>query len=88
MLRCAVFDRVSYLTILRPTMPTELPHAVDAELSLSYDELEVLRLQYQKEQAQSHITVQTKFNYAWGLVKSPMREHQSEGVSLLQGSSR
>jgi Fis1 N-terminal tetratricopeptide repeat len=47
----------------------------------------VLRLQYQKEQAQSHITVQTKFNYAWGLVKSPMREHQSEGVRLLQGAS-
>jgi hypothetical protein len=37
--------------------------------------------------AQSHVTVQTKFNYAWGLVKSPMREHQVEGVRLLQGAS-
>jgi hypothetical protein len=46
---------------------------------------QVLRLQYQKEQAQAHITVQTKFNYAWGLVKSPMRENQVEGVRLLQG---
>ena len=45
----------------------------------------MLRLQYQKELAQSHITVQTKFNYAWGLVKSPVREHQVEGVRLLQG---
>jgi len=48
---------------------------------------QVLKIQYQKEQAQAHITVQTKFNYAWGLVKSPMREHQVEGVRLLQGAS-
>src|ERR1700683_5032211 len=91
-------------------MPTELPYAADAEVSLSYDELQacitpphtpcpplqpkayndvlqVLRLQYQKELAQSHITVQTKFNFAWGLVKSPMRENQVEGVRLLQGES-
>ncbi|KAI1796632.1 mitochondrial fission 1 protein [Ganoderma leucocontextum] len=65
-------------------MPTELPYAADAEEALSYDELEVLRLQYQKELSQSHVTVQTKFNYAWGLVKSPLREHQVEGVRLLQ----
>ncbi|KAI0091710.1 mitochondrial fission 1 protein [Irpex rosettiformis] len=65
-------------------MPTELPYAADAEVSLSYDELEVLRTQYQKEQTQAHVTIQTKFNYAWGLVKSPLREHQVEGVRLLQ----
>lgn len=65
-------------------MPTELPYAADAEVSLTYDELEVLRLQYQKEVAQAHVTVQTKFNYAWGLVKSPMHEDQVEGVRLLQ----
>ncbi len=46
----------------------------------------MLRLQYEKELAQAHVTVQTKFNYAWGLVKSPMREHQVEGVRLLQGA--
>jgi fission 1 protein len=34
---------------------------------------------------QSHVTTQTKFNYAWGLVKSPVREHQAEGVQLLAG---
>ncbi|KAI0741882.1 mitochondrial fission 1 protein [Daedaleopsis nitida] len=65
-------------------MPTELPYAADAEEALTYGELEVLRLQYQKELSQSHVTVQTKFNYAWGLVKSPLREYQTEGVRLLQ----
>ena len=65
---------------------TEIPYAADAEISLTYDELEVLKIQYVKEQAQGHITVQTKFNYAWGLVKSPQREHQEQGVRLLQGS--
>ena len=33
-----------------------------------------------------HVTVQTKFNYAWGLVKSPRREDQVQGVKLLQGT--
>jgi fission 1 protein len=63
---------------------TELPYAADAEMSLNYDELEVLRIQYQQELAQSHVTIQTKFNYSWGLVKSPVRDHQVEGVRLLQ----
>ena len=49
---------------------------------------QVLRLQYQRELAQAHVTVQTKFNYAWGLVKSPVRAEQVEGVRLLQGASR
>ena len=44
-----------------------------------------MKRQYEKELSQSHVTVQTKFNYAWGLVKSPMKEHQVEGVRLLQG---
>ncbi|KDQ19033.1 hypothetical protein BOTBODRAFT_28520 [Botryobasidium botryosum FD-172 SS1] len=65
-------------------MPSEVPYAADAEVSLQFDELEVLRLQYNKEIQQGHITTQTKFNYAWGLVKSPLREHQVEGVRLLQ----
>jgi len=65
-------------------MPTDLPYAADAEISLGWDELDVLRQQYNLELEKSHITVQTKFNYAWGLVKSPQREHQVEGVKLLQ----
>ncbi|KAG8835095.1 mitochondrial membrane protein [Serendipita sp. 399] len=65
-------------------MPTDVPYAADAELSLSYDELEVLRRQFQKEEEEGHVTTQTKFNYAWGLVKSPQREQQVLGVRLLQ----
>ncbi|KIY63511.1 mitochondrial fission 1 protein [Cylindrobasidium torrendii FP15055 ss-10] len=65
-------------------MTTDLPYAADAEVSLSFDELEVLRIQYAKEVESGHVTVQTKFNYSWGLVKSPVREHQVEGVKLLQ----
>ncbi|KAI0003360.1 mitochondrial fission 1 protein [Russula compacta] len=61
----------------------EVPYAADAEVSLSFDELQVLRSQYEKEVAQTHVTTQTKFNFAWGLVKSPIREHQAEGVQLL-----
>jgi mitochondrial fission 1 protein len=60
-------------------MPTPLSIA-----SFTYF-LQVLRIQYQKELAQNHVTIQTKFNYSWGLVKSPVREHQVEGVRLLQG---
>ncbi|KAI5124187.1 hypothetical protein M0805_005038 [Coniferiporia weirii] len=65
-------------------MTTEVPYAADAEQALSYDELEVLRIQYEKEVEAGHITVQTKFNFAWGLVKSPKRDHQVLGVKLLQ----
>ena len=64
---------------------TELPYAADAEISLTFEELEVLRLQYQKELSQGHVTVQSKFNYAWGLVKSLQRRDQEEGVKLFQG---
>lgn len=69
-------------------MPTELPYAADAHVSLTYDELKVLKIQYEKELSQDHVTVQTKFNYAWALVKSPLREQQVEGVRLLQGACR
>jgi mitochondrial fission 1 protein len=47
--------------------------------------MQVLRSQYRREVAQSHVSVQTKFNYAWGLVKCPRRDEQTEGVKLLQG---
>jgi len=65
-------------------MASDLPYAADAEQSLSYDELEVLKIQYEKEQSQSYISVQTQFNYAWGLVKSPKQEDQARGVRILQ----
>ncbi|KAI1074986.1 mitochondria fission 1 protein [Whalleya microplaca] len=60
---------------------TALPHAVDAETPLKASELQVLRDQYEKEGEM--VGVQTKFNYAWGLVKSNSRNEQQTGVRLL-----
>ncbi|KAI0482857.1 mitochondria fission 1 protein [Xylariaceae sp. FL0804] len=60
---------------------TALPHAVDAETPLKPSELGVLRSQYEKEGEM--VGVQTKFNYAWGLVKSNSRNDQQLGVRLL-----
>ncbi|KAJ5468248.1 hypothetical protein N7475_006000 [Penicillium sp. IBT 31633x] len=44
-------------------------------------ELQVLRAQYEKEG--DYVGIQTKFNYAWGLIKSNARSEQQEGVRLL-----
>ncbi|CDW98216.1 hypothetical protein, partial [Sporisorium scitamineum] len=60
-----------------------LPYAADAETSLSPSELQVLKSQYETELAAGHVTTQTKFNYAWGLVKSKQRADMSIGVGLL-----
>ncbi|KAK4089495.1 hypothetical protein Purlil1_6064 [Purpureocillium lilacinum] len=73
-------------------MVAELPYALDAEtyalaspqsvrLPLNASELNVLRAQYEKEG--DMVGVQTKFNYAWGLVKSNSRHDQQLGVRLL-----
>jgi len=58
-----------------------LPYAADAESPLKPQELQVLRSQYEKEG--EHVGVQTKFNFAWGLIKSNTRNDQQEGVRLL-----
>lgn len=50
--------------------------------------MQVLRKQYEKELQSPYVSVQTKFNLAWGLVKSPRREDHLEGVKLLQGVHR
>ncbi|KAI1766243.1 mitochondrial fission 1 protein [Hypoxylon sp. FL1150] len=60
---------------------TALPYAVDAESPLREAELETLRTQYEKEGDMAGI--QTKFNYAWGLIKSNARRDQQLGVQLL-----
>lgn len=65
--------------------PTNLPYALDVSTPLSSSELSVLRGQYEKERASGHATTQTKFNYAWGLVKSEKREEVGEGVGVLAG---
>ncbi|KAK9462252.1 uncharacterized protein V1516DRAFT_663960 [Lipomyces oligophaga] len=59
-----------------------LPYAADADISLTRSELDVLRIQYIKEEP--FVSIQTKFNYAWGLVKSERREEQSLGVRFLR----
>ncbi|KAJ4531763.1 mitochondrial membrane protein [Exophiala dermatitidis] len=55
--------------------------AADAESPLKPAELQVLRAQYEKEG--DYVSVQTKFNYAWGLIKSNQRSDQQLGVQLL-----
>ncbi|KAF2848725.1 hypothetical protein T440DRAFT_400737, partial [Plenodomus tracheiphilus IPT5] len=55
--------------------------AADVESPLKPDELQVLRAQYEKEG--EYVGLQTKFNYAWGLIKSTSRPDQQEGVRLL-----
>ncbi|KAI9595935.1 mitochondria fission 1 protein [Syncephalis fuscata] len=58
-----------------------LPEITDIELPLSSAELEVLHRQYNREGEAA--TPQTKFNYAWGLVKSRNRSEQERGVQIL-----
>ena len=60
-----------------------LPYVVDAETSLSPVELQVLHDQYDAEAASGHITTQTKFNYAWALIKSTQRHQMPQDVTLL-----
>ncbi|GAA6010176.1 hypothetical protein JCM10207_005652 [Rhodosporidiobolus poonsookiae] len=65
-------------------MPSDvLPAAVDVQSPLSANELAVLRQQYLDESAKGWVSVQTKFNYAWGSVKSDNRVEVGEGVALL-----
>lgn len=63
-----------------------LPYVVDAQTSLSPAELQVLHDQYDAEAASGHITTQTKFNYAWALIKSQNRQQMLQGVALLTGT--
>ncbi|EIE84963.1 hypothetical protein RO3G_09673 [Rhizopus delemar RA 99-880] len=58
-----------------------VPLLQDAEIALSPAELEVLRRQYIKEG--EYVTVQTKFNYAWGLIRSAKTDHIELGIKLL-----
>ena len=62
-----------------------LPAAVDAQSPLTADELQVLRSQYEDESAKGWVSVQTKFNLAWGCVKSNDKIEVAEGVAILMG---
>ncbi|RUS14926.1 putative mitochondrial membrane fission protein [Jimgerdemannia flammicorona] len=73
---------LSHFHTTQHTMTTDsLPFIQDAESPLSDGELEVLKKQYAREG--EYVTVQTKFNYAWGLVKSRRSAETTDGVRLL-----
>ncbi|KAJ2778346.1 mitochondrial membrane protein [Coemansia javaensis] len=57
------------------------PYAADAEQRLMAGELLVLQRQYEREQPRPR--VQTKFNYAWGLIKSDSKQEQRRGVAMM-----
>ncbi|KAF3917329.1 hypothetical protein ABW21_db0200441 [Orbilia brochopaga] len=61
-----------------------LPYAADAESPLKESELEVLRRQFEREG--QYVSIQTRFNYAWGLIKSDKAAEQRYGVKLLTGT--
>ncbi|KAL1917936.1 uncharacterized protein VTP21DRAFT_3770 [Calcarisporiella thermophila] len=58
----------------------DLPGLADVEIPLSRAELDVLRKQYLREGELA--SSQTKFNYAWGLIKSRRTDEQRDGVRL------
>ncbi|KAI8867294.1 mitochondria fission 1 protein [Ramicandelaber brevisporus] len=59
-----------------------LPEAVDAESPLLPEELAVLRRQYDRELPSP--SVQSTFNYAWGLVKSNRSSDQRLGLNMMR----
>lgn len=44
---------------------SQLPYAVDVQMSLSPAELQVLQNQFIEEQDKGYVSTQTKFNLAW-----------------------
>ncbi|CUS23282.1 LAQU0S09e01288g1_1 [Lachancea quebecensis] len=59
-----------------------LPTLEDAYGSLSVDQLEILRQQVLSEGGEL-ASIQSRFNYAWGLIKSTEQDDQRLGVKLL-----
>jgi fission 1 protein len=76
--RCRRRREVSFPSSESATPPTNKPLT---HSPLKDSELAVLRKQYESEG--SYVGVQTKFNYAWGLIKSTRRGEQQFGVRLL-----
>lgn len=63
-----------------------LPYAADVSVSLSPSELSVLRQQYANEESKGWVSIQTKFNLAWGLVKGSTRNGEvAEGIAIFMG---
>lgn len=59
-----------------------LPTLEDAYGSLSREQLEILRQQVLSEGGDA-ASIQSRFNYSWGLIKSAERDDQRLGVKLL-----
>ncbi|SCU92424.1 LAMI_0E10330g1_1 [Lachancea mirantina] len=59
-----------------------LPTLEDANGSLSREQLDILRQQVLSEGG-DEASVQSRFNYAWGLIKSSERDDQRLGVKIL-----
>ncbi|KAI8070915.1 mitochondria fission 1 protein [Gongronella butleri] len=62
-------------------MKSQAPSVDDVERPLTSAELEVLRRQYLKEG--EYVNIQTKFNYAWGLIRATQQEVIKQGIQLL-----
>lgn len=60
-----------------------LPTLADIQTPLPRSELEILERHYEKEQP--HVSVQTRFNLAWGYIKSNSSADQRKGLDLLAG---
>ncbi|ODQ82127.1 hypothetical protein BABINDRAFT_165616 [Babjeviella inositovora NRRL Y-12698] len=58
-----------------------LPALEDANTPLSKEQLTILRNQLSKEQP--NISIQSQFNYAWGLIKSALKDDSKQGIRLL-----
>lgn len=56
-------------------------HAIEAEVSLSPEELRTLQAQYTAELPNP--SPSSKFNFGWGLVRSRSGEDQQAGVRIL-----
>lgn len=70
-------------SLLHSSIPSAYSNSdlVDIESPLSDEELYVLSQQYNNEG--DFVSVQTRFNYAWGLIKSRKVEDQQLGVQIL-----
>ncbi|KAI9026856.1 mitochondria fission 1 protein [Hyaloraphidium curvatum] len=56
-------------------------YAIEAEVSLSPEELRTLRAQFEEELPNP--SPSTKFSFAWGLIRSSRREDQESGVRMM-----
>ncbi|KAI9334958.1 hypothetical protein BDR26DRAFT_822822, partial [Obelidium mucronatum] len=61
----------------------KLPFLIDLETTSSQEEINVLRTEYKKQVAAGKVNPQTKFDYAYNLVKSGLRKDHEAGLQLL-----